>query len=146
MKTIQRTVILTVTLLACSLAVAADLRGSFKAPSFERPDYSVTPLPRGATARPSVSAKHTCESEGYRCGSGYSCEFHMSRNFEDALGRPVNRSSNRTNLRFYSCQKTGRAGPPTCSHGYTASAQFNTFQGNLNQLGGVEEYHCQIAQ
>jgi hypothetical protein len=136
----------TLTLLGSVSASAADLRGSLNAPVFDRPSYSVDAKPKPRRLETRKIVKHTCESQGYTCGSGYTCDLIMSRNFEDAQGRAVELGHNRTNLRFYSCNKTGRAGPPTCSLGLTPSGGFISALGDdLRQLGGVESYFCQNA-
>lgn len=89
--------------------------------------------------------KNNCESQGFQCAGGYSCELIMTMAGQDARGNQVSMSG--TNQRFYTCKISGRTDWPTCSKGMTPTGRFVDGLGrDLRRIpGGVREYTCQIA-
>jgi hypothetical protein len=146
-RLITATILATFALVTNTSAGAAELQRAPIPSSLDKPSYTVSakPIPKRLETRQFF--EHTCASEGYECASGYQCEFIMSRSGEDEHGNPVDLGYNRTNLRFYNCNATGRTSQPSCSLGLTPSGFFHSsIQGDLRKIpGGVRVYHCQQA-
>ena len=119
-----------------SLTRAADFGDLAQTRSFDRPDYSTAVVTRPAKVDVRNFRQNTCDTEGYQCASGYSCDFVMTMSGKDALDRPAKLSYGKTNLRYYSCELTGRLSRATCSNGL--------IPGKVISDDNVVTYYCQL--
>ena len=129
-------------LFASSVAGAAELRTLTPIQKVDIGKVSVKTVPKPLEIQKIY--KHNCESEGYQCAGGYTCELLMTQSGEDARGNPASMSGTKQN--FYKCELSGRTYSPTCSKGMTPTGNFIDGLGrDLRRIpGGVREYFCQI--